>query len=101
MPRLGYMIVDGMALVLVAVGLTAVIVGYERNLPAPVEQQVAQVSSDWEEPENHGGDHPEVQGGSSWTGRAAERGEGRGGEAVLDPRPEGLDRPTTSVIGLI
>ena len=40
MPRLGYMVVDGMALVLVAVGLTAVVVGYERNLPAPVEQQV-------------------------------------------------------------
>ncbi|MEG9526707.1 MAG: hypothetical protein MIL41_13200 [Hyphomicrobiales bacterium] len=65
MPRLGYMIVDGLAFVLVAVGLTAVVVGYERNLPDPAAQvaQAAQgtaLAPDWMDPETTGAITPKV-----------------------------------------
>lgn len=56
MPRLGYMIVDGLAFVLVGIGLVAVVVGYERNLPVPVEQLAAatELASTWADPETTG-----------------------------------------------
>ena len=66
MPRLGYMIVDGLALVLVAVGLAAVVVGYERNLPDPAKQPAAQIeqsaerASDWMDPVTTGSIAPRV-----------------------------------------
>lgn len=55
------MIVDGMAFVLVGVGLTATTIGYERNLPALVEQQGAKVGSDWENPVTTGAITPKVK----------------------------------------
>lgn len=60
------MIVDGLALVLVAVGLAAVVVGYERNLPDPAAQTVAQIeqnaegTSDWMDPVTTGSIAPRV-----------------------------------------
>ena len=62
MPRLGYMIVDGLAFVLVAVGLTAVVIGYERNLPDPAAQvaQGAALAPDWMDPETTGAITPKV-----------------------------------------
>lgn len=74
MPRLGYMIVDGLALVLVAVGLAAVVVGYERNLPDPAKQPAAQIeqsaerASDWMDPVTTGSIAPRV--GDTATGEA-------------------------------
>ena len=56
MPRLSYMIVDGLAFVLVGIGLTAVVVGYERNLPDLVERPLAfaEIASTWIDPETTG-----------------------------------------------
>lgn len=56
MPRLGYMIVDGLASVLVGVGLIAAIIGYVHNLPdpsAPAIGAAAMASSDMD-PETTG-----------------------------------------------
>jgi len=63
MPRLGYMIVDGLAFVLVAVGLSAVVVGYERNLPDPTAQvvQSAALTPDWMDPETTGAITPKAK----------------------------------------
>ena len=53
------MIVDGLALVLVGAGLTAVVVGYERNLPEPVAQ-VTESASDWADPITTGAIAPRI-----------------------------------------
>lgn len=72
MPRLGYMIVDGLAFVLVAVGLTAVVVGYERNLPDPAAQavQAAALAPDWMDPETTGAITAKAKGPAADTARA-------------------------------
>ena len=41
MPRLSFMIVDGLAFVLVGIGLTAVVVSDERKMPDTAEQLAA------------------------------------------------------------
>jgi hypothetical protein len=71
MPRLGYMIVDGLAFVLVAVGLTAVVVGYERNLPDPAAQVVqgAALAPDWMDPETTGAITPKAKVSAADTAR--------------------------------
>jgi hypothetical protein len=56
MPRLGSIIVDGLAFLLVGIALTAVVVGYERNLPdagGPVARS-ASIASDWADPDTTG-----------------------------------------------
>ncbi|MGH1587032.1 hypothetical protein ACRBEV_00155 [Methylobacterium phyllosphaerae] len=52
MPRLGSMIVDGLAFVLVGIALTAVVVGYARNLPDPIASraQSAEGAPTWGDP---------------------------------------------------
>ncbi|MCJ2096919.1 hypothetical protein MKK67_31065 [Methylobacterium sp. J-072] len=60
MPRLGRIIADGLALVLVGAGLTAIVVGYERNLPEPLPQ-VAGYVSDWADPMTTGSITPRVE----------------------------------------
>lgn len=66
------MIVDGLALVLVAVGLAAVVVGYERNLPDPAAQieQSAERASDWMDPVTTGSIAPRVGGAATGEGAA-------------------------------
>ncbi|KZB97918.1 hypothetical protein AU375_05885 [Methylobacterium radiotolerans] len=56
MPRLGSMIVDGLAFLLVAIALAAVVAGYERNLPDPsaAPALVAAGAPAWTDPETTG-----------------------------------------------
>jgi hypothetical protein len=60
------MIVDGLALVLVGAGLTAIVVGYERNLPEPIVH-VAGHASDWADPVTTGSITPAVNEGATLT----------------------------------
>ncbi|KNY22759.1 hypothetical protein [Methylobacterium sp. ARG-1] len=60
------MIVDGLALVLVGAGLTAIVVGYERNLPEPIVH-VAGHASDWADPVTTGSITPAVNEGATMT----------------------------------
>lgn len=50
MPRLSHMIVDGMAFVLIGVGLTAVFVGHEHSPSAQVGQ-ITQIATAWTDPD--------------------------------------------------
>ena len=58
------MVVDGLALVLVGAGLTAVVLGYERNLPKPVAD-VAGLASDWADPATTGSIAPRIEDAST------------------------------------
>jgi 1-acyl-sn-glycerol-3-phosphate acyltransferase len=60
------MIVDGLALVLVGAGLTAIVVGYERNLPEPIVH-VAGHASEWADPVTTGSITPAVNDGTAIT----------------------------------
>ncbi|SFM37763.1 hypothetical protein [Methylobacterium pseudosasicola] len=92
MPRLGQIIADGLALVLVGAGLTAIVVGYERNLPEPVPQ-VAEYVSDWADPVTTGSITPrneEASAGAAsprpnWTIDDMTRPSGPGARVWTDP----------------
>ncbi|MCJ2052862.1 hypothetical protein [Methylobacterium sp. J-070] len=49
MARISHLIVDGLAFVLIGVGLTVTYLGVERKLPTPAMQQEKQVAG-WSEP---------------------------------------------------
>ena len=86
------MIVDGLALVLVGAGLTAIVVGYERNLPEPIVH-VAGHASDWADPVTTGSITPAVNEGatvtasfqSGWATEDHILSEGAGTRVWIDP----------------
>ncbi|MCJ2056231.1 hypothetical protein MKL09_06675 [Methylobacterium sp. J-048] len=86
------MIVDGLALVLVGAGLTAVVVGYERNLPEPAVQ-VAEHASDWADPMTTGSITPRIETASagaastrpSWTAEETHGSSTPGMRVWIDP----------------
>ncbi|WP_456160569.1 hypothetical protein [Methylobacterium fujisawaense] len=64
MPRLGSMILDGLAFLLAAIALTAVVVGYERNLPDPGASR-AEGPPAWIDPVTTGAITPAAPGAAS------------------------------------
>ncbi|MEH3062328.1 MAG: hypothetical protein PGN33_05945 [Methylobacterium radiotolerans] len=93
MPRLGSMIVDGLAFVLVAIALAAVVAGYERNLPDPSASPalVAAGAPVWTDPETTGSIAPAAGPVARWADArrpfaAPESDRAAGGTWVSPPR---------------
>lgn len=63
MPRLGHMIINGLALMMAGVCLSSVVLSYERNLPGPGPQllQVSGTDEDWLDPITTGSITPKAK----------------------------------------